>query len=388
MSGTTIQEVLVHKAFTVIGRPTAEIRIRTARGGEAAACRIDPDLEESGLIPALKSLQQRLPTLLKGRDSADPAAIDRKLRHLAEEEPADAPFVSAASRAVWEAGAAAAGRELCDWIGAYSGLSGAIPMPASGAVAAGLNFGADTDYTGKPWWGFVASGFDDVGDAVNALWVVQRKWQDRIRERFGVKINVHNGNVFYPPEFFKTWEELCGHMTDTIRTAGHESRVSLFADLGASARFDPAAGLYRGLLAESMTPLEHRMALLELCRSFPVALLLDPLAEGGEEDYALLADTGALVFSPGGERGLLCELFDTLTVTEMVELAKKARAGGIPLAPRFSLSPGLRATDYCVAMGAAAAFRCGMADHGNRALELADRYPLKRINGNRKETQI
>lgn len=374
MSAMTIERIDFRKVFTNIGTASVEVHITAQSGAHAAAMRIDSRLSSHDAEASLRAMEKHLIPLLKGRELSQIKEIDSELEAVAAEWDVIAPYIPAVSQAVLEAGAQAAKAELCDWLRQFCGLKGSLPMPMSGAVAAGVNFGAEPTYQGKPWWGYVATGFDNTDDAVNALWVVQRKWQDIIKQKFGVKVSVHSGNLFYPENFFPSPKELCDCLTEAISDGGFEGKVRIFADLAAGERFDAETGSYHGLLAGGATHQEHLEMLLELCRSYPIAVLIDPLDDSDSMGYARLEEACTVVCSASAASGRHVDIFDSMTVSTAIDAARDTHEKNAALIPRFSLSPGFKAMDYYTAFEVTTAFRCGMTDYANRALELSGSY--------------
>ncbi len=373
MSAMTIDRVDFKKVYTNIGELSVEVHITAHSGAHAVTMRVDNRLNSLDVEASLRAIEKNLIPLLKGRELSHFREIDSELEAAAESDDI-APFIPAVSQAVLEAGAQAAKAELCDWLRQFSGLKGSLPLPMSGAVAAGVNFGAESTYQGKPWWGYVATGFDNTDDALNALWIVQRKWQDIIKRKFGVKVSVHSGNLFYPESFFPSSKELCNYLTEAISDGGFEGKVGLFVDLAAGERFDAVTGIYSGLLVGSATQSEHLEMLLELCRSYPIAALIEPLDDSDSLGYARLEEACPVVCSASAASGRYVDIFDSMTVSAAIDAARDAHTKSAALIPRFSLTPGFKAMDYYVAFEVTTAFRCGMTDYANRALVLSGKY--------------
>ncbi len=374
-----INKVEFRKAFANIGAASVEVHITLDTGIQASAMRIDDKLPSFNADAAVHVLKKIVAPLLKGQDISQQREIDDALEAMAAASPDAAPFIPSVSQAALQAGAASMGLPLCDRLRSLCGLKGMLPMPTSGAIAAGVNFKGDATYQGKPWWGYIATGFDNTDDAVNALWVVQRKWQDLIKRKFKVKVSTHSGNLFYPESFFPTIEQLCDSLAEAIHDSGFDGQIGIFADLAANERFNPETGCYHGLLEQQASQQAHLEKLLQLCGDYPVAVLLEPLGNFDAAGYAQLEKACPLVASETSSTARLADIFDSVTVSQAIGLVLETHRKGAALIPRFSLTPGFQAMDYYAAFEAAAAFRCGMTDYANRAMALSSGYRQRQI---------
>lgn len=365
-----IKSVESRAVYTVISVPTAEITVTVDNGISVQAMRINPDLEGMDIAYAVEYINSYLAPRLEGLDALDQKGVDSILAEMREESRVD-PFIPSISQAVCEAAAMASGMALYSYVSSLSGLECLLPLPKSGAIASGMNFGTKSSYSGTPYWGFIAYGLADTDDAINGLWVCEKNWEKYIRNNFKVKVNVHSGNLIYPDSFFPTVDDLLSAMTKVIEESGFSGKVGIWADFDGNGRYCKEDGKYYGVVDRESDRDGLIAEAARLYRSYPLILIENPLCSEDLEGLALLRSrTKSLIAGPQGSV-VRMDIFDGMTVSEAVEAARRAAADDSLIVADFSLSPGFRAMEYAAGLRVMSYMRCGMIDHANKALELA-----------------
>lgn len=366
-----IKSVSAKSVYTVISCPSVEVTILLDSGVSVPAMRVNSDLDNLNIDKAVCFVNENIAPALIGKNVLNQKEIDSILKEFSQTEKEITPFIPSISQAVCEAAAIDSDKPLYEYIKSMTGLKGRIPMPQSGAVVSGMNFGNKSSYSGTPYWGFISYGFDNTDDAVNAIWVTQKTWEKFIKEKFKLKVNVNNGNLFYPEDFFNKIEDVLDLMNTVIDSAGFSNKVGIWADFDADNHYQSCCGLYKGILNKDSTPENHISKIIELCKKYPIVLIENPLIDSDEEGYKKITQEVKTLMSWSKGKTVKENLFDGMTVSEAIDIAIECAEHGKNLIPVFSLSRGFKSMDYYIGMEISWAFRCGMVDYANRAVEVS-----------------
>ena len=378
-----ISKVTGREILNARGRPTVEAEVVTERGfrgiasvptgtskGKWEAWELYDGGERyggKGVRAAARNVSTCISDALRGADVTDQKAIDRTLIALDgtdNKSRLGANAVLAASVAAAKAGAQSAGLEpfryLCPERKVFR-IPDIVATVIAGGVfsTSGLEF---EDYM------LILRGFGAYPDALDALWAMRHRLEERLRARYGAF--PEDGGALAPP--CRSTAEGFEWMLSTAEELGLKDHVTLGLDVAASELFDPDTGMYRLADGSLYGPEALSEYYRELCGRYPLTFIEDGFEQDRFEDFARLraalpgvqiVGDDLFVTNParlrrgieaGAANGLLLKINQIGTVTEAISAAETARDSGIDVI--VSLRSGETTDDFIadltVAVGA------------------------------------
>lgn len=380
MSTETIKKITGREILNANGKPTVEAMVETE--GKIISIGSVPSGTSTGFYEAYElydggkryggygtrvaagHVSNEINAALKGMSVNDPTELDRTMIALdgtTNKSRLGANAILAVSVAAHRAHATSASlplyKTLCPGQSTYRVPNIIATVISGGAFSpSGLEF---EDYM------YILSGFDTFSDQLEALVVLRRTLEKKLKLRFGEF--PEDGGALAAP--LSSTREAFEAMLETARECGYEQHVSLGLDVAASEFYDKETHIYR--FGEGMDREELCNYYLELCKEYPLTFIEDGFAEDDREGFELLMQhkpdvqiVGDDLFASNIERlkqysscanGLLLKINQIGTVSEAISAAEYASSSGIDVI--VSLRSGETTDDFIADLAVALSAR-------------------------------
>ena len=355
---------------TTAGNGTADVPAGRSRGDrEAVEVRDGGDRYRGrGVRTAVRTVEERVASALRGRPVTDQREVDATLRELdgtADMSGLGGNVTTGVSLACLKAGAAATGRPLYRYVGGATAAR--LPVPFLDMIEGGKLSGSDLPFQEHQ---VVPVGADSVAQAIRMGAEVYYELGDIIERDYGAASRNVGDEGGYSPVEMEDPRDAFDLLWDAVEEVGYDEDFVLAADVAASHFYDAESERYE-LLGRRLDRAGMLSLYEDLVAGYPVVSLEDPLHEEDFAGFAALSDQlgvqvvgdDLFVTDPdrvatgieyGAATALLWKVNQVGTATEAVEAARLAARNGYALqvSERSGQTPDTWLADLAVGLGA------------------------------------
>ena len=339
-----------------------------------------------GVMSAVNSVNELIAPAIIGLDASKQIEIDNVMLRIGKDV-LGGNATGAVSAAVLKAGAASLGIPLYQHIGGASAFM--LPVPGTDCFYGSSRYGNDGSKTGgKPSYTFMAYGFSSFSEASYALWDIDNRWRNALKERFGLSYS--SNAIIIPSGYVKSDIELYSFATEIICKYGYENRIGLQVDIASDTYYNKETHMFEGLFDSKPRGIEELFDyLVKMTKTHPFIIIEDPLPE---DDYELTGKytnavdiqvTGDDLFTTnpnrllegikyGAANTVLLKVNQIGTITEAFDMVNLAYMNDYGVMPCSSRGEGVDICDYSVGLKVGTVRESGLGAYANRFIEIED----------------